>query len=180
MIHERISHGEAAVFLDPTGRRGRLVQRIGYAASAGCLAYIALVGVNLAGGSINAPLLPQAAVVRSSIERLLATPGRYPGAATQPRRRRGRVDLPRPGAAGGVSPAGSWQPAAPVPVPAPSPTRRATASPTPRRTTAPLASPSPQSRVTVSPSASTVTPSAGGTATPTLSPSVLPSLAPVG
>lgn len=178
MIHDRISQGEAAVFLDPTGRRGRFVQRIGYAASAGCIAYMGLVGINLAGGPINAPLLPQAAEVRSGIERLLGAPGRPSGAATHSRPRPRRAD-PHPGAApGGVPPVGSWWPA--VPVPSPSSTRHATASPTPRRTTSRTASVSPRPTATVSPSGSLVTPSASGTAAPTVSPSVLPSLAPIG
>ncbi|MFC5749423.1 hypothetical protein [Actinomadura rugatobispora] len=47
----------APVFVDASGRRARLVRRLGILASVGLLAYLAVIGLNLAMGA-DAPLTP--------------------------------------------------------------------------------------------------------------------------
>jgi hypothetical protein len=59
-----------AVFSDPTGRRRKRMQRIGYIAGGGCVVYMGLLGVSLTGGPISPEqLLPPG--VPDKIERLL-------------------------------------------------------------------------------------------------------------
>lgn len=59
-----------AVFSDPSGRRRKRMQRIGYAVGGGCVVYMGLLGVSLTGGPIGPELLLPPGVP-DKIERLL-------------------------------------------------------------------------------------------------------------
>lgn len=144
------------VFVDPTGRRQRLVRWLAVGVAGGCLAYAALLGVSLTGGPVTPP-------ARLSLPELKAhpqPPSPAPGPSQHPQM---------------VAVAGAPDPVVPPPLP---PTATASATPpsaAPSTAASPTA-PSPKPPAAVPPSTtrppqeSTPTPSPTGTSNPGPSP----------
>ncbi|MFI6463019.1 hypothetical protein [Streptomyces sp. NPDC050538] len=161
----------APVFVDSTGRRGRRIRRVAYAAGALCAAYTGVLALSFMGATPFAPrtVLPVPGLPSEKPGTVRETPlpggsvaSASGGASTSP------SGVPGPSALPTLSSSGSGRPSAPVTDPGTSPTRTGSSTPTGSSSaTGPTDSGSPS---VTGPQASGSTPSGSpGTAETTLS-----------